>query len=109
MSGNNSAQSPMNGEQSSKLVVGTGEVIESAPLRIGSYEVDDAIGMHLIDCVQCRDAIERGKPVAIGQKSGHCDAYWELQLMRAHYEGARNNVVAYTELGDEARKSRPLG
>jgi hypothetical protein len=108
VSGNNSAPSPKNGEQSSKLVLGTGETVVSAKLQVSGYDIDDAIGMHLVDCSQCRAATERGMPVAIGQKSGHCDAYWQLQLMRADYEGQRNNVVAYTEFGDEAPKSRPL-
>jgi hypothetical protein len=98
----------MNGESSSRLVLGTGEVVESAPLHVGSFSIDDAIQMHLVDCSQCAAAIN-GKPVAIGQKSGHCDTYWQLQLIRAEYEGKQNNIVAYTELGDEAPKSRPLG
>ena len=80
-----------------------------AQTLIGSSSVslDDMIGMHLVDCEQCRKAVLRG-PVAIGQKSGHCDTYWQLQLMRAKHEGSVNNIVAYTEHGDEARKGRPL-
>jgi hypothetical protein len=66
------------------------------------------IAMHLIDCDQCRKATASRKPVALGQKSGHCDAYWQLQLMRAEHEGRVNNIVAYTEFGDEARKGGAL-
>jgi hypothetical protein len=108
VSGNNSVPSPTNGEQSSRLVLPTGEAVESVPLAVGSFSIDDAIQMHLVDCIQCRKVTESGKPVAIGQKSGHCDTYWQLQLMRAQHEGSRNNIVAYTELGDEAPKGRPL-
>jgi hypothetical protein len=75
---------------------------------VGSFSIDDAIAMHLVDCDQCRHAIENLRPVAIGQKSGHCNTYWHLQIMRANYEGKVNNVVAYTEYGDEAPKGRPL-
>jgi hypothetical protein len=75
---------------------------------IGSFSIDDAIAMHLVDCSQCHNAIVNLRPVSIGQKSGHCDTYWELQRMRAEYEGAVNNVVAYTEYGDEARKGGDL-
>jgi hypothetical protein len=64
--------------------------------------------MHLIDCDQCRKASASRKPVALGQKSGHCDTYWQLQLMRAKHEGRVNNIVAYTEFGDEARKGGAL-
>lgn len=80
----------------------------SVPLVIGSYSIDDAIAMHLVDCDQCRKAISQLKPVSLGQKSGHCDAYWEMQLMRARYEGTVNNVVAHTEYGDEAPKGGNL-
>jgi hypothetical protein len=75
---------------------------------IGSFSIDDAIAMHLVDCDQCRHAIEDLRPVGLGQKSGLCDAYWNLQKIRADYEGRVNNIVAYTELGDEAPKGRPL-
>jgi hypothetical protein len=78
------------------------------PLKVGSYDIDTAIQMHLVDCVQCRDVTEKGRPVPVGKKSGHCDAYWQLQIMRANYEGKVNNIVAYTELGDEAPKGRSL-
>jgi len=72
------------------------------PLYVGHIPIDTAIQMHLVDCVQCRDATEKSRPVQLGQKSGHCNQYWQLQLMRADYEGAVNNIVAHTELGDEA-------
>ena len=66
------------------------------------------IAMHLVDCDRCRKATTAGRPVALGQKSGHCDAYWHLQLLRAKEEGLVNNIVAYTEYGDEARKGGSL-
>jgi hypothetical protein len=75
---------------------------------VGSFSIDDAIAMHLVDCNKCRRAIEHLRPVSIGQKSGHCDQYWHLQKMRADYEGMVNNVVAVTEYGDEAPRGRPL-
>lgn len=68
----------------------------------GGMSIDEAINMHLVDCVQCRDATEHGRPRGLGQRSGHCGTYWHLQLMRADYEGAVNNIVSHTELGDEA-------
>lgn len=74
----------------------------------GEQSIDDVIAMHLIDCDQCRESIQHLKPLGLGQKSGHCATYWDLQLMRARYEGSVNNIVAYTEYGDEARKGRPL-
>jgi hypothetical protein len=78
------------------------------PLYLGTYTIDDAIRMHLVDCSQCRDFIENGRPVGLGMRSGHCGTYWQLQLMRSDHEGKANNIVAYTELGDEARKGGPL-
>jgi hypothetical protein len=75
---------------------------KAEPLVIGGMSVDSAIDMHLVDCVQCREATERGKPRGLGQHSGHCGTYWHLQLLRANYEGRVNNIVAHTELGDEA-------
>jgi hypothetical protein len=106
-SGSNSADSAANSNPSSNG--GKFNSANDARTLTGFSDVsiDDMIGMHLVDCSQCRDAIRRG-PVAIGQKSGHCDAYWQLQLMRAKYEGSVNNIVAYTEHGDEAQKGRPL-
>lgn len=80
----------------------------SVPLVVGGMSIDDAINMHLVDCTQCRAASDRGKPVRLGQKSGHCDQYWHLQLLRANYEGTVNNIVAHTELGDEAPKMGQL-
>lgn len=84
--------------------------IESAsgtPLVVGSFDIDTAIQMHLVDCQQCRDFTEHGRPVPNVRMAGnradkHCDAYWQLQKMRADYEGAVNNIVDYTELGDQA-------
>jgi hypothetical protein len=64
--------------------------------------------MHLVDCSQCRDATEHNKPVGLGGKSRLCSEYWHLQMMRANYEGAVNNVVAHTEHGDEAPKMGQL-
>jgi len=74
------------------------------PLYVGSMTVDDAIQMHLVDCDQCREATNRAGPIRLGQHSGHCEGYWQLQLMRANHEGAVNNIVAHTEHGDEAPK-----
>jgi hypothetical protein len=78
-------------------------------LQIDGMALNDAIAMHLLSCTQCREAIEHLRPVPLGGKSGHCSDYWQLQLMRAQWEGNQNNIVAYTEFGDAARKSRPLG
>jgi hypothetical protein len=72
------------------------------PLMVGSFSIDDAIGMHLVDCDQCRNAIVHLRPVGLGMKSGLCDAYFQLQLMRADYEGKVNGITAHTEYGDEA-------
>jgi hypothetical protein len=72
------------------------------PLIIGGRPVDELIAEHLSECVQCREATERSKPRGLGQHSGHCGTYWQLQLSRAQYEGKINNVVAHTEYGDEA-------
>jgi hypothetical protein len=77
-------------------------------LQVGSFSIDEAIQFHLVDCSQCRAATERGRPVALGQVSGHCGTYWQLQLARAEYEGRQNNIVAYTEYGDEAPKGGGL-
>lgn len=108
-SGTNPAKQQENRNESSSLTLPTGEQVTSVPLVIGSFSIDDAIAMHLVDCAECRAAIQTLKPKAIGQKTGLCDEYLQLQLVRAQYEGARNNVVAYTEFGDEAPKSRELG
>lgn len=78
------------------------------PLRVGSFSIDDAIAMHIVDCQQCHDAIVNLRPVGLGMKSGHCDAYWQMQLMRADYEGKVNGITAQTEYGDEARKQGRL-
>jgi hypothetical protein len=81
---------------------------KAQPLYIGHVTIDDAINMHLVDCVQCRDATERCNPIGLGQNSKHCAQYWHLQLLRARYEGKVNNIVAHTELGDEAPKRGQL-
>lgn len=83
------------------------------PLMVGSFSIDSAIQMHLVDCQQCRDFTMCGRPVPNirmpgGTKDGHCGTYWQLQLMRARYEGAVNNIVAHTEYGDEAATGKPL-
>jgi hypothetical protein len=72
------------------------------PLYLGGETIDDVIAKHLLECDQCRNATEQGKPARLGDPSGHCDQYWHLQLMRANYEGKINNIVHHTELGDEA-------
>jgi hypothetical protein len=74
---------------------------------VGSFSIDDAIQMHLVDCNQCRDASETGRPVPNirrpgGPRDKHCNTYWDLQIQRANYEGMVNNIVDHTELGDEA-------
>lgn len=79
----------------------------STPLAVGSFSIDDAIQMHLVDCRQCRDFAENGRPVPNVRPAGnradkHCDAYWNLQLMRANYEGKVNNIVDHTEFGDQS-------
>lgn len=80
-----------------------GEIIsDGAPLKIGSSNIDDVIAQHLIDCDKCREAARIGGPRKLGQRSRHCGTYWHLQLSRAKYEGRVNNIVAHTELGDEA-------
>lgn len=107
-SGNNSASEPANSDESSSGISSITSEAAGVSLKVGSFEIDDAIAMHLVDCDQCRKAIATLRPVGIGQKSGHCGDYWQLQLMRADYEGKQNNVVAYTEFGDEARKGGGL-
>lgn len=83
-----------------------GETQRNAAIPDGSSSVtlDEAIQMHLIDCDQCRRVSITAKPVAIGQKSGHCDTYWAMMLLRAEFEGKVNNIVAHNEYGDEAPK-----
>lgn len=75
---------------------------KTLPLFIGGVAIDDLIAIHLIDCDTCRAATEKGKPTGLGQKTALCTEYLHLQLMRANYEGKANNIVAHTELGDEA-------
>jgi hypothetical protein len=72
------------------------------PLIIGGFTIDEMIALHLEICTQCRDTAERAGPVRMGEHSRHCGTYWQLQLDRAMYEGRVNNIVAYTENGDEA-------
>lgn len=74
------------------------------PLYVGHITIDDAIQMHLVDCDQCRETTEQARPVGLGRRSGHCDGYRHLQMMRANHEGKINNIVAHTEFGDEAPK-----
>lgn len=107
MSGNKHVPSPENRNGSRNPVsepITTGAIVEMGG---ASFSIDDAIQMHLVDCDQCREATS-ARPVAIGQKSKHCDTYWHLQMQRANFEGRVNNVVNYTEFGDEAPKSHPL-
>lgn len=107
-SGSSSARPPENGSTSPRKTY-RGEWTDNARTLVGYSEpsIDDTIGMHLVDCDQCRKA-SVARPLGIGQKSGHCDTYWDLQLMRAKHEGSVNNIVAYTEYGDEARKGGAL-
>lgn len=108
--GGKPASTPGNGSPSSSSDSPITQAAANVSRLLGSSDItiDDVIAMHLIDCSQCREASERRKPVALGQKSGHCNSYWELQLMRAKHEGRVNNIVAYTEYGDEARKGGAL-
>jgi hypothetical protein len=109
VSGISSAQPPGNGKLSSNHQHGR-QKEKNANQVLGSSDmsIDDQIAMHLVDCSQCRESVQKLKPRGLGQKSGHCDVYWQLQLMRARYEGEVNNIVAYTEYGDEARKGGSL-
>lgn len=72
-------------------------------LYVGHVPIDTAIEMHLVDCDQCRYAYERMSPRQLGQKTGLCDEYLHLQMLKADYEGVVNNIVAHTEHGDEAK------
>ncbi len=100
-----SADTPENTNESSPKTF-DGEWISNARTLIGFSEmsIDDMIQMHLVDCAQCLEAPVKTGPVGMGQKSGLCDAYWQLQLMRANVEGKVNNIVAYNEYGNEAPK-----
>lgn len=108
--GGNGAKTPGNGHPSPNTDSSIIKAAADVSQLLGSSEItlDDVIAIHLIDCSQCRETSEHARPVALGEKSGHCDAYWQLQLMRADYEGRANNIVAYTEFGDGARKGGPL-
>lgn len=77
------------------------------PLTVGGQTIDAIIKLHLWECQQCHEA-QLARPRGLGQQSGHCGAYWQLQLDRANHEGKINNVVAHTELGDEAPTGVPL-
>jgi hypothetical protein len=108
--GGKPASRPGNGYESNSSDSPITQAAANVSRLLGSSEItlDDVIAMHIIDCSQCREVSEHARPVALGQKSGHCDAYWQLQLMRAEFEGRANNIVAYTEYGDAARKGGPL-
>lgn len=107
--GGNSAEQPENFKQSLNSPYGPTQTEATVALGSGSFSIDDAIAMHLVDCDQCRTAASHGRPVAIGQRSGLCGTYWQLQLMRAKVEGKVNNIVAHTEYGDEAPTGGTLG
>ena len=72
------------------------------PLFIAGLTIDKVIQNHLQECDQCRETAAKDGPARLGDHSGHCGTYWHFQLMRAKHEGAVNNIVAHTELGDEA-------
>jgi hypothetical protein len=105
--GDSSANQPESRNVSANSGYDITRVEATAALGIGSSSLSDVIQMHLVDCEQCRKAVLSG-PVGIGQRSKHCADYWQLQLMQAQYEGRVNNVVAYTEHGDEAPKGGEL-
>jgi hypothetical protein len=112
--GSNSADSAENSKPSSSG--GRFNSANDARTLVGSSDVtiDDMISMHLVDCSQCREFAANSRPipniprVGVTAKDGHCGTYWQLQLMRAKYEGSVNNIVAYTEHGDEAPKGANL-
>lgn len=108
--GGKPARLPANGNQSNDSDSSTTKAAADVSRLLGSSDItlNDVIAMHLVDCVQCNNATRRQRPVALGQKSGHCDDYWQLQLMQAKHEGSVNNIVAYTEFGDSARKGGSL-
>ena len=107
--GDRNAAQPENQSASLNGDFGTGMAEADVPRLLGYSEVtfDTLIQMHLLDCDQCRKAA-LGRPVGLGQKSGYCDAYWHLQLLKADEEGRVNNIVRFTEYGDEARHGRDL-
>jgi anthranilate/para-aminobenzoate synthase component I len=76
---------------------------KATPLYIGGITIDDLIKLHLLNCDQCRESPHRDIKRRLGERSSHCDTYWQLQLDRANYEGQVNNIVAHTEHGDEAQ------
>jgi hypothetical protein len=84
---------------------------KARPLYLGGVTIDDLIKLHLLNCDQCIEATRKSGPARLGgtgdrlgQKTGLCDTYLQLQLDRANYEGKINNIVAHTEHGDEAPK-----
>lgn len=107
--GDRHAAQPANGfESKSSDSPITGEA-DNVSRLLGSSDATfpELIGMHLLDCDQCRAAI-MARPVGIGQKSNHCNTYWQMMLLQARYEGSVNNIVAYTEYGDAAPKPGTL-
>lgn len=109
MSGSSLAGQP---ESSSESANGTYEITYRSDASLvngySSIPLEDQIIMHLESCVQCRRAIATDRPRGMGQKSGHCETYWSLQLQVAGREGFVNNIVAYDEEGREAPKGRNL-
>lgn len=72
------------------------------PLKgFSELTIADQITGHLLTCMRCAEASRTG-PVGLGQKSAHCDAYWQLVLAQAEEEGFINNIVAHDEHGNEA-------
>jgi hypothetical protein len=106
--GGSNAGSQRNGNGSSKPPLITAKENAGMLADSSSITLDEAIQMHLVDCDQCRKVAAIARPIALGEKSGHCDTYWALQLLRAESEGKANNIVAYTEYGDEAPKGGDL-
>ena len=107
----NPAQTGMGNSESSNGKLARPNVSDTGnPLMVDSFSgsaitIDDAIQMHLIDCDQCRAAVN-GRPLGniqppTGSRDKHCGQYWQLQLMRAEYEGKVNNIVSHTEDGWE--------
>lgn len=62
----------------------------------------DLISDHLDNCSDCHPPF---KPVALGQRSGFCAAYWQMVQAWADDEGAANNIVAHDEFGNRAPRS----
>jgi hypothetical protein len=98
------AESPESRNESSEKGSHGAKLNASILADSSDMTLDEAIAWHLVDCDQCRKVAEIARPVGLGMKSGHCDTYWALQLLRANFEGTVNNIVAHTEYGDEAPK-----